>query len=226
MNKPVEDSKKLWLKLRSELPKYDIRLGVATGQSYIYDPKHIVFHASRYKFVAKMLDGMDSVLEIGCADGFGAPIVAQGVKKLICTDIDDELIRENKTRLSMFNNIDFIYHDFRASSLQVTVDGVYMIDVLEHVFSSEENSLLTNAFTSLSSSGVAVIGTPNLTAERFASKHSKTGHVNLKDHSSLRALCLKYFRNVFMFSMNDEVIHTGFSPMSHYIWAVCASPIE
>jgi hypothetical protein len=27
---------------------------------------------------------------------------------------------------------------------------------------------------------------------------------------------------VFLFSMNDEVVHTGFYPMAHYLFAVCA----
>ena len=26
-----------------------------------------------------------------------------------------------------------------------------------------------------------------------------------------------------MFSMNDEVVHTGFSPMAHYLFALCSS---
>ena len=30
----------------------------------------------------------------------------------------------------------------------------------------------------------------------------------------------RYFNNVFMFSMNDEVVHTGFHKMAHYIFAV------
>ena len=29
-----------------------------------------------------------------------------------------------------------------------------------------------------------------------------------------------YFENVFMFSMNDEVVHTGFPPMANYIFGV------
>jgi hypothetical protein len=31
-----------------------------------------------------------------------------------------------------------------------------------------------------------------------------------------------YFHNVFVFSMNDEVVHTGYYPMAHYLFAVCA----
>jgi hypothetical protein len=27
-----------------------------------------------------------------------------------------------------------------------------------------------------------------------------------------------------MFSMNDEVVHTGFSPMAHYLFALCGQP--
>lgn len=28
------------------------------------------------------------------------------------------------------------------------------------------------------------------------------------------------FRDVFLFSMNDEVVHTGFTPMAHYLFAI------
>ncbi len=30
-----------------------------------------------------------------------------------------------------------------------------------------------------------------------------------------------FFERVFIFSMNDEVLHTGFHPMSHYIFSLC-----
>lgn len=29
-----------------------------------------------------------------------------------------------------------------------------------------------------------------------------------------------YFENVIIFSMNDEVVHTGFTPMAHYLLGV------
>lgn len=32
---------------------------------------------------------------------------------------------------------------------------------------------------------------------------------------------LPHFHNVFMFSMNDEVVHTGYGKMSHYNIALC-----
>jgi hypothetical protein len=31
----------------------------------------------------------------------------------------------------------------------------------------------------------------------------------------------RFFHNVFMFSMNDEVVHTGYHKMAHYLFALC-----
>ena len=219
----MSDSKEFWLNLRTNLPKCDVRMGAATGQSYIHDPKHIVFVASRYKFVAKMVASCETVLEVGCCDAFGGPIVAQGVKRLICTDIDEELLRENVERCVAFKNMEFRYHDFRREAFPESVDAVYHVDVLEHIFSHEESVFMANLCASLKPNGIMVIGTPNIVAEQYASAHSKTGHVNLKDHKSLRALCERHFQNVFLFSMNDEVLHTGYYPMAHYLWALCAT---
>jgi 2-polyprenyl-3-methyl-5-hydroxy-6-metoxy-1,4-benzoquinol methylase len=218
----MNDSKEFWLNLRTNLPKYDLRMGTATAQSYINDPKHIVFVASRYKFVAKMVAGCETVLEVGCCDAFGGPIVAQGVKRLICTDIDEELLKENVQRCDAFRNMEFRYHDFRKQPYPERVDAVYLVDVLEHIFPDEESHFMENMCASLTSSGIMIVGTPNLTAEQYASAHSRTGHVNLKDHDSLRSFCERQFHNVFLFAMNDEVLHTGYYPMAHYLWAICA----
>ena len=38
---------------------------------------------------------------------------------------------------------------------------------------------------------------------------------------TLKSDLLKYFNNVFVFSMNDETVHTGYYPMAHYFLALC-----
>ena len=68
----------------------------------------------------------------------------------------------------------------------------------------------------------AIIGMPSLESQAYASPASKAGHVNCKSMPELRELMLRYFHNVFMFSMNDEVVHTGHHKMAHYLWAVGA----
>ncbi|MEX1206201.1 MAG: class I SAM-dependent methyltransferase [Dongiaceae bacterium] len=218
------DSKALWLGLRSKLAQYDVRLGTATAQDYIHDPKHIVFVASRYKFAAKMVAGLGRVMEVGCGDAFGAPIIAQGVGQLICTDIDEETLKDNAVRCAPFTNISFEYFDFRERAYPEQVDAICLVDVLEHVYPAEEPVFLANLAKTLTSHGVALFGTPNITAEGYSSPNSRLGHVNLKDHKTLRACLAPHFHNIFLFSMNDEVLHTGYYPMAHYLWALCAGP--
>jgi len=55
---------------------------------------------------------------------------------------------------------------------------------------------------------------------------SKIGHINLYSYDRLRSFMEKYFYHVFMFSMNDEVVHTGFGAMAHYIFAVGVDKLE
>ena len=69
--------------------------------------------------------------------------------------------------------------------------------------------------------GVLIVGSPSLQSQPYASEGSKLGHVNCKDGQDLKSLFEKYFENVFLFSMNDEAVHTGFHPMAHYLFVIC-----
>ena len=108
-----------------------------------------------------------------------------------------------------------------AGPLAEEFEGVYALDVIEHVQTSDEEKFIGNAAASLNPRGVCIIGTPSLQSQAYASPPSKAGHVNCKDAAGLRTLMSKFFHNVFIFSMNDEVIHTGFYPMAHYLFALC-----
>lgn len=223
-DRPASDSKALWEEVHRQIPQHRIALGTATAAAYVSDPKMLAFVASRYKFVAKMLQGATTVLEAGCGDGFGAPLVAQSVGRLICTDIHEGTLADNRTRLAPFGNLEFRYFDFRSGRFPETVDAAFAVDVLEHIYPAEERGFLESITASLGEHGVGLFGTPNVTAEKYASEYSRLGHVNLKDHQGLRSALAQHFHNVFIFSMNDEVVHTGYSPMAHYLWALCVSP--
>ena len=66
-----------------------------------------------------------------------------------------------------------------------------------------------------------IFGCPTIESQKYASKLSKLGHINCKNKTEFKKLMLNYFHNVFSFSMNDEVLHTGFDKMSHYIFVLC-----
>jgi 2-polyprenyl-3-methyl-5-hydroxy-6-metoxy-1,4-benzoquinol methylase len=102
-------------------------------------------------------------------------------------------------------------------------DGAYSLDVIEHIPIEDEQAFITNIVDSITEQGVLIIGSPSIQSQAHASPPSKEGHVNCKDGKSMKELLSRFFHNVFIFSMNDEVVHTGFYPMAHYIFALCCS---
>lgn len=197
-------------------------LGPWTSHIWRSDPRHLVFLLSRYKFVAKMLAGRNRVLEVGCGDAVGMPIVLQTVghvhgvdfEPLVLNDAITRFQREETTRAT------FSIHDMIEGPIQGKFDAAFTLDVIEHIPQSKEMLFLKNIVTSLSEHGVLIMGTPNITSNEYASPRSKVGHINLKSAGTLQDLLSTCFHNVFVFSMNDEVVHTGFYPMAHYLFAV------
>src|SRR5262245_44369194 len=109
------------------------RLGVMINQGWHDDPKRLAFTLSRYKFVAKMLAGRKSVLEIGCADAFGTRIVQQAVGKVTATDFDPVFIDDVRDRMNPRWAFDVFVHDMLAGPVSGAFDAAYALDVLEHI---------------------------------------------------------------------------------------------
>lgn len=199
------------------------RMGLRSSQSWHDDPKHLLFRLSRYKFVAKMFAGFNCVLEVGCGDAFGTRLVQQEVKNLEATDFDPVFLEDVKARMVDRWRFRVFVHDLLDGPIQGDYDGVYALDVLEHIKREHESVFLANAFAPLAKNGVAIIGMPSLESQVYASPTSKAGHINCKSMPELKQLMQGLFHNVFMFSMNDEVVHTGYHKMAHYIFAVGCS---
>jgi 2-polyprenyl-3-methyl-5-hydroxy-6-metoxy-1,4-benzoquinol methylase len=195
-------------------------LGLMTNQAWHDDPKHLLFTLSRYKFVAKMLAGRRRVLEVGCADAWATRIVVQAVNNLTATDFDPLFIQDVKRRMNAKWKFSAQQHDMLKGPFPGKFDGIYALDVIEHISPKQESRFVKNMVGSLSPGGVMILGTPSLESQRYASPPSKAGHVNCKTGKSLVDLMGKLFHNVFLFSMNDEVVHTGFSPMAHYLFVL------
>ena len=201
----------------------EISLGAPTSYSLTHDPKHLAFVLARYKFCAKMLEGKKKVMEIGSGDGFGLPLIAQAAGHVYCVDWDQRHIESIRRRLSKHvKNITLMHLDLNKEEPKIKVDAAFSIDVIEHVDPKKEKVFIERIIRCLPKNGVLITGTPNLASAHYASPCSKVQHINLKSMQTLRALMERYFENVFMFGMNDEIIHTGYAPMCHYIWSVAA----
>jgi cyclopropane fatty-acyl-phospholipid synthase-like methyltransferase len=201
-------------------------LGLMTNQAWHDDPKHLLFTAARYKFVAKMLSGKNRVLEVGCADAFFSRIVVQEVGSLVATDFDEVFVDDVRARVDARWTFDVEQHDLLAGPFPGEFDAAYALDVIEHIAPSNEILFVSNIVESLTPQGVLILGSPSLESQIYASPQSKAGHVNCKTAPQIRELMSHFFYNVFLFSMNDEVVHTGYAPMAHYRLAIGCSRKE
>lgn len=198
---------------------------VALGPYYSevkYAPRRVLFALSHYKFSAKMLGEGKSILEVGCSEGLGTLLLAEFAEKVVAIDIDADAIEEAKKTFGS-EKLEFINIDFLHSELG-TFDGIVSLDVIEHIYPENEAIFLETICKHLKDYGVCIIGTPNKNSEQYASQGSVMGHVNLYSWERLKKIMESHFHQVFLFSANDEVIHTGFYPMAHYLIAVAVSP--
>jgi 2-polyprenyl-3-methyl-5-hydroxy-6-metoxy-1,4-benzoquinol methylase len=196
-------------------------MGLRGTQVWSDDPRHLLFILARYKFVAKMFSGFSSVLEIGCGDAIGSRLVQQEVKHLKAVDFDGIFVKDAIDRADPDWPMELAVHDMLAGPVPGSFDGIYALDVLEHISREKEDLFIRNAVASLKDDGALIFGMPSLESQTYASPPSKAGHVNCKSAVDFRQLMKKYFSQVFVFSMNDEVLHTGFYAMSHYVFMLC-----
>jgi 2-polyprenyl-3-methyl-5-hydroxy-6-metoxy-1,4-benzoquinol methylase len=200
-----------------------IVMGPEGSHAWRTDPRRVPIIFARYKFVSKMLAGSDRVLEVGCADGFNMRIVLQTVNAVHGVDLRESFIdwgRRNAARENL--SATFAVADVTRTRLSGDFDAAYSMDVIEHIPPEQEATFLGNIVSAVKEGGVMIIGTPNVSAHAHASVWATEQHINLKSAETLRASLQPFCRNVFIFSMNDEVVHTGFYPMAHYLLALCA----
>lgn len=200
-------------------------LGSMATNRWRSDSKLLGVTLSRYKFVSKMFRNFESVLEIGAADAWYSRVVFNEVKKLTLSDFDKIWLDDFKSQeIYSESDTEYLIHNFVDSELDSVFTGIYALDVLEHVLPSDQSNFLSHVCASLETHGVAIFGMPSMESQMYASEASKTGHVNCQSGDELKENLEKHFENVFIFSMSDEVVHTGFTPMAHYLLALCVNP--
>jgi len=196
-------------------------MGPMSSFTWNDDPKRLCFVLSRYKFVGKVLADCGNALEVGCGDGFGARIVNQFVTDLSLSDVDPNMLIAAKNNSSPAGSIKFIQHDFNSGTIPNSIfDGIYLLDVLEHIRPESEIIFLENIKSCLRPGGKIVIGMPSIESQQYASPASLAGHVNCKRQEDLHRLTRDIFGTALAFSMNDETIHTGFSRMANYLLSI------
>ena len=192
------------------------------------DPKCLLFVLSRHKTVSKFLDGYGTVLEVGCGDGFANRLLHNHVNSLTSIDIDPVFIKEAEEYSDNSWPVSYFVHNILDSPFfgvdNSLFDAAFSLDVFEHIQPTDSHKYASNVAKSLKDNGVFIVGCPSLESQPYASEGSKLGHVNCMNGNDLKSFFHSYFDHCFLLSMNDEVLHTGFTPMAHYNLLVCVNP--
>ena len=92
-------------KITKQIKKMNLRVSIGnnTSHSFCQTQQDLVFLFSRYKFVAKMFEGFNEVLEV-TGDGFKSTIVGQFCKNLTLSDLELENQKEyDRTKVKSLN---------------------------------------------------------------------------------------------------------------------------
>jgi len=221
----MTEKKRLWKQAKESVVRGDtVELGPYFSQQVKYQTRHLLFVLARYKFAARLLPEARPlrVLELGCNEGLGGLLLIERGHQLTAVDFDESAIASAE-RAFGDSGIRWVCDDFLGKKYGEH-DAVVSIDVIEHIDPADEDRYMETVVGNLREHGFAVIGTPNDAASQYASKASQIGHVNLFTHDRLSTLMNRYFHQSFLFGVNDEVVHTGFYPMCHYLMALGCSP--
>ena len=218
-------TKEVWKKVHEINIPHNFTLGPINAESLLKDPKHLAFTLSRYKFAMKMMRKCKHIIEIGCGEGIGALMFLADTSAIVTAiNFDESQIEYANEHVLPHaqNRLTFICQDMVSTPyVGNRGDGLVCIDVIEHIHPSEEEQFLRNCVACLEQKGIAVFGTPNKYAHQYASARSQQGHINLFDPERLVSTLERHFSHVFLFSMNDEMVHTGYTKLAHYLMALC-----
>lgn len=196
-----------------------IELGRYASYWFCKTPRRMLYSMSYYKFAAKMIGKQKRVLDIGCNEGLGTYLIAKECGFARGIDFDEEAISTAQSNFEE-KNLEFAREDFLSSPCKTQWDAAVSFDVIEHIFPHNAASFWKKVASSLSPEGLFILGTPSLVSQQFASEISKKGHVNVYTADRLEEELRQYFTHVFMFSAHDEIVHTGYLPLAHYLIAI------
>ncbi|MCZ6676204.1 MAG: class I SAM-dependent methyltransferase [Candidatus Poribacteria bacterium] len=214
----MEQERARWKEVTDMMGDRRITLGRYVGYWFQHTPRRALFALSYYKFAAKMIGSDKRVIDVGCNEGLGTWLLAVECGFARGLDLDEDAIAVAKANWDD-PRIEFICGDFLKQP-PGQWDAVVSFDVIEHISPENAHKFLAQIADNLVHDGIAVIGTPNVTSQQYASEITKAGHVNIYSAERLEAEMGQYFTHVFLFGANDEVVHTGFMPMAHALIAV------
>jgi len=178
---------------------------------------------ARYKFGTRFIKKTNKVIDVGCGHGLGSVFLSKYANSIIGADQDKDLVETNNSNYKNIKNLQFKHFDLLkpSKSFSNKFDVVISMDVIEHFNKEKLGTVVESYYNLLNSEGFAVIGTPNIASRPYASQRRLDTHEFEFTRDEFEKTLLKKFKNVFVFSMTDEVVSTSFPNMAWFFIAIC-----
>lgn len=190
--------------------------------TFLRNPLMATVKLARYKFVAKMLSPRDRVLDLGCGAGYGAYYYATVAREVVGLDLNPDLpeMAGHLTR----PNLRLIHGDILdpppVETLGGPFDSIVCLDVIEHFTEEDGGRILADCHRRLNERGMLVLGSPSSLSGAYRGEESRRVHVREYHPDEMRERLDRLFSRTLLFSMNDEVVHTGFSKMAWFYYVL------
>lgn len=191
-------------------------------RGFLANPLMAAIKLARFKFVAKMLSPQDRVLDIGCGQGVGSYFYSRFASKV--TGLDLYADQERAAARFRADNLSFVSGDILAPPPPIVdnrYDAITCVDVIEHFHQPDGERIIALYRDLLSEGGMMILGTPSRLSQAYRSASSRDSHFYEYEPMELRALCDRHFKRTLLFSMNDEVVHTGFDKLAWFFFVLC-----
>ena len=221
-------AKEAYVPIREMIKTERLLLGSNTSAILMSDPKLLLFTLAKYKFAGKMLSGKN-VIELGCMDGTGSILLSSFVNKLVSIDFYLPHIEDCKSiqKQGYLKNVEFYHRNIldQNKDLHGKHSGAVCFDVLEHLDPNSSDLFFQRSSSYLCDEGLFICGIPSIQSQKYASEVNRKSHINCMEFDKLINFAQKYYLNVMPFSLNDEIVHTGYWNMSQYNIVVCSNKI-
>ncbi len=212
------------------------------------DEARLASHLARYRFIAAVIGVRHDVAEYGCASPTGTRLILQQSRKMTLFDPRPLVVGDLQWRFQDDWRFEARLHDIVAKPLSRQADSAYCVDFLQYISRDEEDDFVRNLRDSLSrESDFLLIGSPSYgagappgtqpalgadTLPTMAAPSDRDdlpcrtrtarGHAVIyrRTGAELKALTERFFQNVFMFSMVDDVAQPGIQPNAQHIFAL------
>jgi len=200
-----------------------ISLGPEYADFITNNSLQLLIRLARYKFAARMIKRSDDVLEVGCGSGLGAVFLGQHARKVTGIEIKSHDLAEAEA-INRRDNVRFLQADFFAYDPPQRHDVSVCLDVIEHLTPEIGERFVERMSQVIAADGMAIVGTPSIYSYPYQGELSRASHVKCYDQAELVALMDRYFSRTLVFSMNDEMVHTGHPKLAWYYFVIGVMP--